>query len=154
LLIPQPSRGALIVVEGCTRRLQPLKRWTVTYLGFPAPGGKPSFGAPTQPVHARIYAKNEVGIKGCRKLTRALQSPAYCRFLTRLKTRAVSAALHTPQLGGGTLSQGGKNSVPSRLRFPEKASIPKLKYEALEISEVTGHFERNVLMRYSFFGPL
>ena len=53
----------------------------VAYLGFPAPGGKRSFGAPpTQPVHGIIDAKNELGIKGCRKLTRALQSPAYICF--------------------------------------------------------------------------
>jgi len=53
---------------------------TVAYLGFPAPGGKLSFGAPTQPVHGSIDAKNELGMKGRRKLTRALQSPAYSFF--------------------------------------------------------------------------
>jgi len=45
---------------------------TVAYLGFPAPGDKFSFGAPTQPVHASIDAKNEFVIKGRRKLTRDL----------------------------------------------------------------------------------
>ena len=52
----------------------------VAYLGFPAPGGKLSYGAPTQPVHGSIDAKNELGIKGHRKLTRALQSPVYTGF--------------------------------------------------------------------------
>ena len=43
----------------------------VAYLGFPAPGGKLSFGAPTQPLHgSSIDAKNELGVKGRRKLTR------------------------------------------------------------------------------------
>jgi len=42
----------------------------VAYLGFPAPGGKLSFGAPTQPVHGCIDAKNELGVKGRRKLSR------------------------------------------------------------------------------------
>jgi len=36
----------------------------VAYLGFPAPGGKLSFGAPTQPVHGSIDAKNELGYRG------------------------------------------------------------------------------------------
>jgi len=52
----------------------------VAYLGFPAPGGKLSFGAPTQRVHGSIDAKNELGIKGRRKLTQALLSPAYICF--------------------------------------------------------------------------
>jgi len=53
-------------------------------------------------------------------------------------SRAVSAALHTPQLGGPTLSQGAQNSVLFPLSTPEKASIPKVKYETLEISEGRG----------------
>ena len=51
-----------------------------------------------------------------------------------------------PPLGGGTLSQGAQNSVPSPLNTPEKIRSPKLKYEALEISEIRGPFERKVLM--------
>jgi len=66
-------------------------------------------------------------------------------------TRAVSAALHTPHWGG-TLSQGAQNSSPSPLSTREKASIPELEYEALETSEVRGHFERKV--HCSCFGPL
>jgi len=53
---------------------------SVAYLGFPAPGGKLSFGVPTQPVHGSIGAKNESGVKGRRKLTRALQSLLYSCF--------------------------------------------------------------------------
>ena len=53
---------------------------TVAYLGFSAPGGNLSFGAPTQPVHGSIDAKNELGIKRHRTLTWALQSPAYSCF--------------------------------------------------------------------------
>ena len=52
----------------------------LAYLGFPAPGGKRSLGTPTQPVHASIDAKNELGIKGRAKLLRALQSPTYSCF--------------------------------------------------------------------------
>jgi len=42
---------------------------------FPRPGVNSVFGAPTptQPVHGSIDAKNELGIKGRRKLT--LESP-------------------------------------------------------------------------------
>jgi len=50
----------------------------VAYLGFPAPGYKLTFGAPTQPVHGSIDAKNKWGIKRRRKLTRALQSKISC----------------------------------------------------------------------------
>ena len=53
----------------------------VAYLGFPAPGGKLSVCAPTQPVHGSIDAKNELGIKGRRKVSRAVQSLAYKLFL-------------------------------------------------------------------------
>jgi len=52
------------------------------------------------------------------------------------------------------LSQGAQNSVSSPLSHLEKASIPKLKYEALEIGEVGGPFERKVLIHYSYFVPL
>jgi len=45
---------------------------SVAYLGFPTPGGKLTFGAPTQPIHSSTDAKNVLGIKGRRKLTRAL----------------------------------------------------------------------------------
>jgi len=63
-----------------------LEHGPVAYLGFPAPGDKLSFGATTQPVHGSVDAKNELGIKGRRKLTRALQSPAYSSFSIHLKT--------------------------------------------------------------------
>ena len=59
-----------------------------------------------------------------------------------------------PPIGGGTLSQGAQNSVPSPLIPQRKLRSPKLKYEALAISEVRGPFERKVLMHYSYFGPL
>ena len=36
----------------------------VAYLGFPAPGGKLSFGTPTQSVHDSMDAKNELGVRG------------------------------------------------------------------------------------------
>jgi len=44
---------------------------TMAYLGFPAPGDKVSFGAPTQIFRGSIDAKSELGINGRRKLTRA-----------------------------------------------------------------------------------
>jgi len=47
-------------------------------------------------------------------------------------SRAVSAAFHTPQLGG-TLSQGARNSELSPLT---QFQSPKFKYETLQISEV------------------
>jgi len=52
---------------------------------------------------------------------------------------------------GPRCHRGPKIPVPSPLSTPEKASIPKLKYEALEISEVRGPFERKV--DYSYLGP-
>jgi len=55
-------------------------------------------------------------------------------------------------LRGPRCHRGPKIPVPSPLSTPEKASIPKLKYEALEISEVRGPFKGKV--HYSFFGPL
>jgi len=67
-------------------------------------------------------------------------------------SRAISAALHTPQLGGARCHRGPKMPVPSPHSTPEKASIPKLEYEAVEISEVRGPFEGKV--HYSYFGPL
>jgi len=48
--------------------------------------------------------------------------------------RTVSAALHTPNRGEPTLSQGAQNSVPLPLRPQRKFRIFKLKYEALEKS--------------------
>jgi len=62
--------------------------------------------------------------------------------------RAVSAAPHTPQEGTHAAT-GSQNSDPSPFNHPKKASTPKLKYEALEFSEVAGPFERKVLIHYS-----
>jgi len=59
--------------------------------------------------------------------------------------RAVSATLHTPNWGEPTLSQGAQNSVPYPLSPQRKFQSPKLKYEALEISEVMWPFEIKVL---------
>jgi len=58
-----------------------------------------------------------------------------------------------PPIGGHAVA-GAQNSFPSPLSRPKKASTPKFKYEALEISEVGGPFERKVLIHYSYFGPL
>ena len=65
--------------------------------------------------------------------------------------RAVSAALHTPQLGD-TLSQGPK--IQSRHREdPQRNLRPsQLNYEAPEISEVGGAFEGKVLIHCSYSG--
>jgi len=55
------------------------------------------------------------------------------------------------QLGGARSHRGPKFS-PSPLSHTKKAStpqIPKLKYEALEISGVGGPFERKVIIHYS-----
>jgi len=71
----------------------------------------------------------------------------------RFSPRAASAVVHIPQLGGARCCRGPK--IKSRHHLaPQKASIPKLKYEALEISEDRGPFERKVLMCYSYFGPI
>jgi len=43
----------------------------MAYLGFPAPRGKTSLGAPTQPVCGSTDVKSEMGVKGRRKLSRA-----------------------------------------------------------------------------------
>jgi len=76
-----------------------------------------------------------------------------CRYSSTWST-AVSAALHTPQSGGPTLSQGPKIQSRHHLAPQKMLRSPKLKYEALEISEVRGPFERKVLMHHSYFGPL
>jgi len=75
----------------------------------------------------------------------------FCRLWN--ESRAVSAALHTPQLGGHAVT-GAQNSVPSPLSPKRKLRAPKLKYEALEIREVWGSCERKVLMHCSYFRPL
>jgi len=69
--------------------------------------------------------------------------------------RAVSAALHNllPNCWLHAVT-GAQKSVPSPLSHPKKASTPKLKNEALEITEVGGPFETKVLMQYSCFGPM
>jgi len=46
--------------------------------------------------------------------------------LTIKTFRAVSAALHTPQLGSPRCHWGPKIPVPSPLSTPEKASIPQI----------------------------
>jgi len=53
---------------------------SVAYQGVPAPGDKLTSGAPTQPAHGSLDAKNELGKKARRKLTRDLQSPAHSCF--------------------------------------------------------------------------
>jgi len=78
-----------------------------------------------------------------------------CAFSTLplLICRAVSAALHAPQLGGPTLSQEPK--IQSRHHLtPRKSFDPQIEiWKALEISEVKGPIERKYL-HYSCFGPL
>jgi len=59
----------------------------------------------------------------------------------------------TPPTRGHAVT-GAQNSVQSPLTPERKRRLPKLKYEALEISEVGEHFERKVLIQYSYFGPL
>ena len=59
-----------------------------------------------------------------------------------------------PPIGGGHAVTGDQNSVPSSLSPKRMLRSPKLKYEALEINEIRGPFERKVLMRYSYFGVL
>jgi len=41
---------------------------SVTYLGFPAPGGKVSFGAPNQTFRGSLDAKSELRVTWRRKL--------------------------------------------------------------------------------------
>jgi len=71
----------------------------------------------------------------------------------QLTARAVSAALHTPQLGGARCHRGPKIPVPLPLSTPENASTPQIEiHESLEISKVRGFLKRKV--HYSYFGPL
>jgi len=55
----------LRILKGHTVDIQ-----AMAYLGFPAPVGNVSLGAPTQSVRGNTEAKNELGVKGCRKLSR------------------------------------------------------------------------------------
>ena len=66
--------------------------------------------------------------------------------------RAESASLHTLQLGGPRCEQGPKIQSSHHFALQRKLRPSKLKYEALEISEVRGHLDRKVLMLYSYFG--
>jgi len=59
-----------------------------------------------------------------------------------------------PQLGGPHCRRVSKFQSRHHLAPQRKPRFPKLKNEALEISEVRGPFEIKVLMHYSFFGPL
>jgi len=78
-------------------------------------------------------------------------SPECISCVYDVVSRAASAALHTPQLGG-MLSQGPK--IQSSHHFaPKKPSIPKLKYEALEISEVGGPLKEKYLYITVILGP-
>ena len=56
-------------------------------------------------------------------------------------------------IGGPMLSQGPNIQARHHLAPPKKLWPPKLKYEAPEISEVGGPFERIVLIDYSYFDP-
>jgi len=70
-----------------------------------------------------------------------------------MQTEPYQAHSIPPNWEEPTLSQGAQNSVPSPLRPQRKLRSPKLKYEALEISEIRPPFERKVLTHYSYFGP-
>jgi len=78
--------------------------------------------------------------------TRLLLPNAYVH--TVYITRTVSVALHTLQFGEPKIQSSHRLAIQRKLR------PPKLKYEALEISEVGGHFERKVITHYSYYGPL
>jgi len=69
-----------------------------------------------------------------------------------VQLRAVSAALHTLQLGGDAVTGGPKFQSRHHLGPQRKLRSPILKYESLEISGLRGSFERKV--HYSYFGPL
>jgi len=45
--------------------------WTMAYQDFPRPGTKSAWAPPPQPVRGSIDVKNELVVKGRRKLTRA-----------------------------------------------------------------------------------
>jgi len=89
-------------------------------------------------------------------ITAAYPNPLYLKphVSGKNKTfgRAISAALHTPQLGGHAVTGGPKFQSRNNLAPQRKLRSPKLKYEAWEISKVGAPFQRNV--HYSFFGPL
>ena len=59
-----------------------------------------------------------------------------------------------PNWGGHAVTGSLKFSPVTTSPPRESFDNPKMKYEALEISIVRGPFERNVLMHYSYFGPL
>jgi len=67
----------------------------------------------------------------------------------RIASRAVSVALHTPQLGEPMLTQGSKIQSRHHLTPKREHRITKLKYKTKEISEVGEPFERKVLIHYA-----
>jgi len=70
----------------------------------------------------------------------AYWSKNYVTILTRAAIEAEPYKPHSipPNWGRPTLSQGAQNAVSSPLSPPEKASIPKLKCEALETVKLGG----------------
>ena len=79
-------------------------------------------------------------------------SPECISCVYDVVSRAASAALHTPQLGG-MLSQGPK--IQSSHHFaPKKPSIPQIEIWSTRNQWSWGSFERKVLIYYSYFGPL
>jgi len=73
-------------------------------------------------------------------------------FHRQRSSRAIWAALHSPNCGGARCHRGPKIPVSHHLAPQIKLRSPKLEYEAREISEVKGPFERKV--HCSCFGPL
>jgi len=79
---------------------------------------------------------------------------AHAKLRGRYNQNSISRTPYPP-IGWDQRCHRSPKSSPSSLIPPKKASTPKLKCEALEISEVGGPFERKVLIRYScYWGPL
>jgi len=93
-----------------------------------------------------------------RAFWRSRRQCAHLFPLSSRLVRAVSAALHTPQLGGPRCHRGPEIPVPSPLSTPEKASISQIEiWSTLKekcITVILGSFESKVFSHYNCcWGP-
>jgi len=69
-----------------------------------------------------------------------------------------NTAVGSRKICSASQSRISRNPTPQveepTLISPKKVLTPKFKYEALDISEIGGPFERKVLIHYSYFRPI
>ena len=79
---------------------------------------------------------------------------SFCSVLMVDRQSRISRTPYPPIGGSPRCHRGPKIQSRHHFATQRKLRSPKLKYEALEFSNIRGPFERKVLMHYSYFGPL